>query len=31
MMTNQFRTEPGMMGYLLVLAIFAALAGPALA
>ncbi len=29
-MTQQIRTEPGMVGYLLILAIFAALAGPAL-
>ena len=30
-MTHQIKTEPGIVGYLLILAIFVALAGPALA
>jgi hypothetical protein len=29
-MTQQFRTEPGMIGYLLVLVIFVAFALPAI-
>jgi len=29
-MTQQIRTEPGMIGYLFILAIFVVFAGPAL-
>lgn len=29
-MTHQFKTEPGMVGYVLILVIFLAFAGPAL-
>ena len=29
-MTHQFKSEPGMIGYLLILVIFVSLAGPAL-
>ena len=30
-MTSEFKTEPGLIGYVLILLIFAAIAGPALA
>jgi hypothetical protein len=30
-MTSEFKTEPGLIGYVLIMLIFAAIAGPALA